>query len=101
MDISDTPPPQLTPDQVGQFTALCAELEGAAEDRDGARAAGILESIRQIHPLLSRFMAEGIVEQGFANLSERMGEGDAQAYAIVRDMNARFGPPPPRQLPAD
>lgn len=86
MDISNTPPPQLSPDEIGRFTALCDELEDAAEDNDGDRAALILERIHEIHPLLSQFMAEGIVEQGFANLSERMGADDPQAYAITRDL---------------
>lgn len=85
-----TPPPQLTPDEIGRFTALCAELEEAAENNDGDRAAAILGRIREVHPLLSKFMAEGIVEKGFANLSERMGQDDLRAYAIVRDLQAKF-----------
>lgn len=96
MDISNTPPPQLTPDDIGRFTALCTELEDATEDRDGDRAATILERIREIHPLLSQFMAEGIAETGFAKLSERMGQDDPQAYAIVRDLEAKFGEGNPR-----
>ena len=91
MDISNTPPPQLTAEQISQFSALCDELQDAAEDHDGDRAANILESIREIHPLLSKFMAEGIVETGFANLAKRMGDGDPAAYSIVRELEAKHG----------
>lgn len=96
MNIENTPPPQLTPDEIGQFTALCAELEDAAGDCDGDRAALILRRIADIHPALSQFMAEGIVEHGFASLSQRMGQGDPKAYAIVADMQAKFGEGNPR-----
>lgn len=94
MDIENTPPPQLTTAQITEFTALCTELEDAAGDCDGDRAALILQRIGDIHPLLSRFMAEGIVEHGFASLARRMGDDDPKAYAIVRDMADKFGGDP-------
>ena len=90
MTSNNTPPPNLTPEAKAHLVALCAELEDAAHDGDWT--VRILERIgTEVHPAVAQFMAEGLVEDGFAPLSERMGAGDPTAYTTVAGLVAKFG----------
>ena len=81
--------PEPPPDAEQRFLALCAELEQARQDRDGKRGVEILRRIAaEVHPEAARIMAEGLAAGGFAVLSERMGAGDPEAYATVRNLMA-------------
>jgi hypothetical protein len=81
--------PELPPDAEQRFLALCEELEQARQARDGERSVEILRRMAdEVHPEVARMMAEGLAAGGFATLSERMGAGDPEAYATVRDLMA-------------
>jgi hypothetical protein len=81
--------PELPPDAEQLFLALCAELEQARQDCDGQRGVEILRRIAaEVHPEAARIIAEGLAAGGFAVLSERMGAGDPEAYATVRELMA-------------
>ncbi|MFL6115607.1 MAG: hypothetical protein ACJ786_30305 [Catenulispora sp.] len=100
MNAKNTPPPQITPEAKARLLELCAELEDAADHRDGDRAVAILHRIStEVSPEVGRFMSEGLAESGFARLSRQMGENDPVAYGILRDLMAEFGPAPDGQRP--
>lgn len=94
-------PPELTPQARARLMELIAELEDAADNGDGNRGVEVLKRISaEVHPDIAEFMMDGLIDSGFARLSKRIGDDDPQAYTILRDMIAKFGPVA-EQVPAN
>ena len=81
----DSPGPHPQNAQERRLLALCSEFADAAEAGDAERGGRVLEQmVMEFGAELFRVFAEGLINDVFAGLAERMGADDPQAYAVVR-----------------